>query len=304
MKKEKPEEKKRQLFRISQKALLFDAESEKFLLLRIAQPARDPRKKDAHLYWMKKYGPWDLPGGHVDEGEDDLNSAFLREVEEECGISNISHKEMCHTELIINPHADHAAINVIYLVYYSGDIVLSPEHTEFQWMSMQEIMENKEVKKWIKDSVVRANELKDLYDADGRWKRCMADFDNYKKRQVENQKEFIAYAAEGVITDMLPIVDNFHAATDHIPEAEKDNPWVTGIMYIQQQMEKVFEEKGVTRMEITVGDEFDPRTMEAITNDKEQILPEDAKVIKIAQPGYKIGEKVLRPARVVLGESK
>ncbi len=304
MKKEKFEEIKRQLFRISQKALVYNAQNEKFLLLRIAQPARDPQKRDAHLYWMKKYGPWDLPGGHVDDGENDLDAAFLREVMEECGITSISDKEMCHTELIINPHANHAAINVIYLVHYSGDIVLSPEHTEFQWMSMQEIMENKEVKKWIKDSVLKAMELKELHESDGRWKRCMADFDNYKKRQVENQKEFIAYAAEGVITDMLPVVDNFHAATDHIPETEKDNPWVTGIMYIQQQMEKIFEEKGVSRMAVNIGDEFDPRTMEAVTNDKEQDLSDDMKVIKIAQPGYKIGEKVLRPARVVLGKNE
>ncbi|PID99812.1 MAG: nucleotide exchange factor GrpE, partial [Acidobacteria bacterium] len=127
-------------------------------------------------------------------------------------------------------------------------------------------------------------------------------FDNYKKRQTENHKEFTKYATEGVIAAMLPVLDNFHAATEHVPEQEADSPWVTGIMYIQQQMEKVFADNDVTKIAVNIGDEFDPAVMEAVKNGDEEI-GDDAVVTKIAQHGYMIGDKVLRPTRVVLGSS-
>lgn len=284
----KKEDKKNVQMYFSQRIVMYDVQKNAYLLAK------------ENAYKVEK-GAWQFPGGRVDHREE-LQGAFVREVQEELG------KDV--TYQIIGPLLGVRAsykdgvdgVLMMYLAYYEGgDIVLSEEHSAYKWMSADAVGADKNISQWVKDSIVKAEELRGWHEADGRWKRCIADFDNYKKRQIENQKDFIAYAAEGVITDMLPVVDNFHAATDHIPETEKDNPWVTGIMYIQQQMEKIFEEKGVTRMMINDGDEFDPRTMEAITNDKEKDLTENVCVIKIAQPGYMIGEKVLRPARVVLG---
>jgi molecular chaperone GrpE len=288
----------RQLFRLSQKALFYDPESEKYLILKVA-PVKEHHP--SHKFWMKKYGPWDLPGGHVDAvDESDLFTAFAREIKEETGITLTACGDICHTEVMHNKQAQYPGLNHIYYIPYIGEIVLSPEHTAYEWMSADDIAKHKEVKSWIKDSVAHAELLRERNGSLNSWKRCLADFDNYKKRQSESQKEFIAYAAEGVITDMLPVLDNFHAATDHIPENERDNPWVTGVMYIQQQMEKVLEEKGVTKMNIQIGDDFDPHTMDAVKNDENMELDEGAVVAKVAQPGYKIGPKVLRPARVAV----
>ncbi len=295
--------KKRKLLRVSQKALFYNRENKKFLVLKAVE------NKDghtAHKEWMKKYGPWDLPGGHIDENEIDLDKAFAREIQEEIGINFDVKTELCTVEFMRNKKAQHHGVVIIHLAMFYNDeeIKLSDEHVEYLWASADEILDMKDVKPWIKNAVRKALNQIESMEAVDRLHRCLADFDNYKKRQVENRKEFTKYATEGVINDMLPILDNFHAATGHIPEGEADSPWVTGIMFIQQQMDKVFEDHNVTRIDIKVGDEFDPNIMEAIKDDNKTKLNEDAKVEKIAQPGYKIGDKILRPARVVLKNSE
>jgi molecular chaperone GrpE len=136
------------------------------------------------------------------------------------------------------------------------------------------------------------------------WKRLQAEFENYKKRQNESQKDLIKYASQNVILQILPVVDNFHASTDHIPEDQKDNGWVTGIMYILKQLETVLADNGVEEIIIKEGDSFDPVFHEAI-EDKECEKCEgekkyENKIKKIVQRGYRMGEKVIRPARVIV----
>jgi molecular chaperone GrpE len=288
----------KQLFRLSQKVLFFDKEKNTFLIMKATTEKDDI---ETHKEWFKKYGPWDLPGGHVEEGEVELRKSLEREIKEETEINleNLD-VDLHRFELMINDYNPNHGMNIIYLIEYFGAVILSDEHEEYKWATADEILQMKDVKPWIKDAVLAAVEKIKSKDSIEGWHRCIADFDNYKKRQAQNHKEIVTCAAEGVINDMLPVLDNFHVATDHIPESDVDNPWVTGIMFIQQQMEKVFEEHNVTRIEVKVGDEFDPMTMEAIKHDGEKKLAEDAKIQKIAQPGYKIGGKVLRPVRVVL----
>ena len=140
------------------------------------------------------------------------------------------------------------------------------------------------------------------------WKRCQADFENYKKIQAEKQSEMVKYACSSVILQVIPILDNFHASTDHIPQDQKDNPWVTGIMYIQKQLETVLADNGVEAIEPEVGDEFDPMVHEAVSdsNDSNKYTNdsnvEKAGIInKVILKGYKMGERVIRAARVVVG---
>lgn len=147
------------------------------------------------------------------------------------------------------------------------------------------------------------------------WQRCMADFDNYKKRQQENAKEERVWAARAVVEDLLPVVDNFHAATDHVPADHDGSPWVTGILYIRQQLEKVLSDHGVTEIAIAPGDAFDPATMEAIqthneeggvqsndqpATDNQQLSSVPHAVAKVMTRGYKMGERVIRAARVAV----
>lgn len=139
------------------------------------------------------------------------------------------------------------------------------------------------------------------------WKRCQADFENYKKQQSASQKEFSKFANRDLIMRILPVIDNFHASTDHIPEEQKNNPWVVGIMHIQKQLEQVVKDSGVEEVEIKEGDEFDPALHEAISNNQEPRNNDQRekeaknKITKVLNKGYRTGDRIIRPAKVIVG---
>mgnify|MGYP000896994029 FL=1 len=138
-------------------------------------------------------------------------------------------------------------------------------------------------------------------------KRLQADFENYKKRQATREKEIGGYLIEKLVMDIVPVMDNFRMATEHVPETERTSPWVTGIQYIEKQLEKVLTENGVTTIEVKIGDAFDPTIHEAL----EQAVSGEASektgeendiqtVTKVLQNGFRIGERVIRPAKVIV----
>ena len=136
------------------------------------------------------------------------------------------------------------------------------------------------------------------------WKRCQADFENYKKMQSDSQKDLLKYVASNIILQIIPVLDNFHMSTDHIPEDQKNGGWVVGIMHIQKQLENVLSENGVEEIAVKIGDTFDPAMHEAI-EDKECLHCEGEKkyankIKKVTMKGYKMGDKVIRAARVVV----
>lgn len=148
--------------------------------------------------------------------------------------------------------------------------------------------EMSEVKEEKSEWQVKAEEyLTDL-------KRVQADFENYKKRQAESQKELGGYLIEKLILEIVPVLDNFRAATMHVPEEQKNSPWVTGIQYIEKQLEDVVKQNGVEVIEVKEGDTFDPSIHEAVSHEGE----ETGKITKVLQNGFRIGSKVIRPAKV------
>jgi len=166
----------------------------------------------------------------------------------------------------------------------------------------------KEVKSEIKEEI--SQEQKNL---DG-WKRCQADFENYKKRQEGLQWELAKYSGLNLIMQILPVLDNFHASTDHIPADQKDNPWVVGIMYIQKQLEKILEDNGVKEIKAKAGDEFDPQIHEAIKDSQQSTVESSEKnkndgepktnnrelIKRVVLKGYKMEDRVVRAARVIV----
>ncbi|MFC1608774.1 nucleotide exchange factor GrpE [Patescibacteria group bacterium] len=137
------------------------------------------------------------------------------------------------------------------------------------------------------------------------WKRCQAEFENYKRIQSEEKSELVKYAARNIVTQVIPVVDNFTSSVAHIPEDQKDGPWVQGIMYIQKQLDDVLRDNGVEEIEVQAGDEFDANVCEAIEENKKDTDEEKSEsgneIKKVVLKGYRIGEKVIRPARVVVG---
>ena len=136
------------------------------------------------------------------------------------------------------------------------------------------------------------------------WKRCQADFENYKKIQERNKKDLIRYSTENIVMQILPVLDNFQASVDHIPQDQTDGGWAQGIMHIQKQLEDVLMENGVSEINVKKGDSFDTKFHEAVM-DKECVNCEEKKKFKnrikrVALKGYQIGDKVIRPAKVIV----
>ncbi|MBP7811424.1 MAG: nucleotide exchange factor GrpE [Candidatus Moranbacteria bacterium] len=152
------------------------------------------------------------------------------------------------------------------------------------------------------DAELAAEYLNDL-------KRLQADFENFKKRQATREKEIAGYLIEKLVMDIVPVMDNFRMATEHVPETDRTSPWVTGIQYIEKQLEKVLMENGVTALDVKVGDVFDPTMHEAIeqaasddgANQEEEDGASDTQTItKVLQNGFKVGERIIRPAKVAV----
>lgn len=136
------------------------------------------------------------------------------------------------------------------------------------------------------------------------WKRCQADFENYKKDKEKKMGEFRKFANMDIIMQTLPIIDNFESSLAHIPENEKESPWVQGILHIKKQLEDILKSDGVKEIEVKEGDEFNPEIHEAI---KQEVGSEELevgklenKIKKVMQKGYKIEDKIIRPTRVVV----
>lgn len=169
----------------------------------------------------------------------------------------------------------------------------------------EEIKDIKDVEEEI--VVDQEKELVELQQKAGEyldgWQRCQAEFDNYKKRQTELQKDMVKYVAQNIVMQIIPVLDNFHASTAHVPEEQQGSAWVTGIMHIQKQLESVLTENGVTEIAPNPGDTFDPVYHEAI-EDVECTHCEgkkyENKIKRVVQKGYALGEKVIRAARVIV----
>ena len=130
-------------------------------------------------------------------------------------------------------------------------------------------------------------------DADTRYIRLMADFQNYKKRVEKEKKDLYSYASEKLVAEMLPVLDNFERALEQ--ETGGDG-FKEGMDMIFKQLKDVLEKAGLA--EIAALDEvFDPNFHNAVmTEDSEQY--ESGKVSGVMQKGYTLNGKVIRPSMV------
>ncbi len=128
------------------------------------------------------------------------------------------------------------------------------------------------------------------------WKRERADFINYKKDELKRAELLIGYAKEDMIFKILPIIDSIELAKKHAPKEIQDNKWMEGFSQIQKQAEEFLKREGIEPIK-TLGEPFDANTMEIV---EEQTLEgkNPGEVIEELQKGYKLGDKLLRPARV------
>jgi len=129
----------------------------------------------------------------------------------------------------------------------------------------------------------------------------MAEFDNFRKRTIKEKGEIIRNAAESAMKGLLPIVDDFERGIDALKDLSDTDPAKEGMILIYNKLVKYLEQNGVKAIEST-GAVFDPEFHEAIAmvpvTDEEQ----KGKVIDTPTKGYTINDKVLRYAKVAVGE--
>ncbi|NQV00263.1 MAG: nucleotide exchange factor GrpE [Parcubacteria group bacterium] len=155
----------------------------------------------------------------------------------------------------------------------------------------------KEKKKNKKTEVEELEEKLD--EATNGWKRALADYENFKKRSEEDKMELVQYASENLILEILPVLDNFQSAYKALPKDLEDHSWAEGIKYIKVQLEDVLKSNNVKELK-TAGEKFDPEVHEAI----EKVKSKNKKNIVIEEvvKGYKMGDKIIRAAKVKIGD--
>lgn len=131
------------------------------------------------------------------------------------------------------------------------------------------------------------------------WKRAAADYANLKK-ETEKQKEEIAkYAAAGLVARLLPAVDHFAKAMAQKPgEKDEAKKWIEGVEHVKREFDTVLAEAGLAPIAET-GVPFDPAFHEAMMSERGG---KSGDVLKVLEPGYKMHDRVLRAAKVVVAE--
>lgn len=128
-------------------------------------------------------------------------------------------------------------------------------------------------------------------------KRALADLQNYRKRAEEDKNAFVQFANITLILELLPILDNFNRAFSQVPEEIRSTEWFKGALQIEQQLAGVIRKQGVAEMPSAVGQKLDPRFHEAVAAGRGK---KDA-VIEELEKGYMLGDKIIRPTKVKVG---
>lgn len=131
------------------------------------------------------------------------------------------------------------------------------------------------------------------------WQRAQADFINFKRRTEQEKAETAKFANAMLILNLLPVLDDLQRAFAAVSASLAGFTWVEGIHLIYRKLEGVLESQGLTQIK-ALGEKFDPRQHEAVVYNE----GEAGVVLEELQRGYKLQERVIRPALVVVGKGK
>ena len=128
------------------------------------------------------------------------------------------------------------------------------------------------------------------------WQRSRAEFSNFKKRVEREQTQIYQSTAGNIIKHFLEIADDLERALKTRPKEGEGALWANGIELVYRKLMSTIESQGVTQF-VPEGQFFDPNFHEAISHE-DSPMHESGQIIEVVQPGYMLGDRVLRPARV------
>jgi len=131
------------------------------------------------------------------------------------------------------------------------------------------------------------------------WQRSAADFINYKRRGEQERSEAAKLANAALAINLLPVFDDLDRAVESVDAHLAGLNWVQGIIAIHRKFKALLESMGVTEI-AAAGEPFDPNIHEAVAQEP----GEEGKVLHVLQKGYRLGDRVLRPALVIVGSGQ
>jgi len=129
--------------------------------------------------------------------------------------------------------------------------------------------------------------------------RVKAEFDNYRKRAARDQESLVARAGERIVKELLPVLDDLERALEAV-ESHEEAKLEEGVKLVHRQLEQLLEREGLAP--VATDGKFDPNVHEALLT--QPSAAEEGSVIEVLQKGYRLGDRVLRPARVVVAGTK
>lgn len=131
--------------------------------------------------------------------------------------------------------------------------------------------------------------------------RLQAEFDNYRRRTLKEKMELTKSAGEGILVNILPVMDDFERALDHVSKSDDVESLKEGFGLIYNKFEDFLKRNSVVEIE-TKDVDFDTDVHEAITKIPVQDETQKGKIVDCVQKGYKLNDKVIRFSKVVIGE--
>lgn len=257
-------------------------------------------RKEIFLIRNKKFGDsWIVPGGHVELGET-MEECILREIKEE---TNFEVKDLKYIGIqeAIFPKEFHKKKHFIFLDftahYVSGEIVKNDEIDEYVWVDPKKALAEYKMSVFTKRLVEKSITSEESEDYKDMYLRALADYQNIVKQSAKERSEFVKYANEQLLLDIIPAFDNFKIAIEHADGSPENlKAVVEGVKYVVKQFEDVFSSYGLEKIK-TVGEKFDHNTMEAMEGEGDMVTKE-------IRSGYKLKDKVIVAAKVSVGDKK
>ncbi|MBU2928413.1 nucleotide exchange factor GrpE [Winogradskyella psychrotolerans] len=160
-----------------------------------------------------------------------------------------------------------------------------------------------EVEEQQKDLKSPEEQLQDQVAAEkDKFMRLFAEFENYKKRTTKERIELFKTASQDVVVSMLPVLDDFERALSHIEDDKEAEELRKGVLLIYNKLVDTLEKKGLSKIEVRQGDTFNADHHEAVTQIPAPTDDLKGKIIDVIERGYKLGDKVIRFPKVVIGQ--
>ena len=152
------------------------------------------------------------------------------------------------------------------------------------------------------DELSEEDRLKeDLQKEKDKFLRLFAEFENYKRRTSKERLELFKTANQEVMAAMLPVMDDFDRAMNELRKSGDEN-LIRGVELIHNKLKETLKAKGLERMKVEQGDDFDSEKHEAITQIPAPSDDLKGKIVDVVEAGYKLGERIIRYPKVVTGQ--